>query len=425
MSIEFSEEPSVTVAKRTLKFLRVEQLRLERLDTEVEDVILGSYSGLRRPELLTEEALLAIANHYPVSVCEIRRGDYRVVGNAHLAVLLKEFAPDKKVQVLIWKHREAETQQVSRLLAALLFGVGSPNAFLRLWDSLSDEKRRWVSPSLNTRVGLEEFAGISRKLKIQDEQPVLVPGVTRHLLPLVESEEPEVDQHETLNGVDHSAMEEGASKAVARAPTADIRPVFLEIRARSIFEHLLASNSEQSSPENSPPDVPDYLSDALSQVGLLGPDNDGTVRPDEVAEDALASKTLDAVKTHFPVMWQQAADEGESGVRIQLCAMLTASCVEWLSELHSDSLFKQFSNPKNLWAAVSTLSLDTIAQLAPFSPNAEGLLHKVQGASRKLDDGNPESKAQRRHIKTLEKYLQAYLTAKSQLRLPLDDGEVA
>ncbi|MDX5388371.1 MAG: hypothetical protein LPK24_17775 [Marinobacter sp.] len=414
----------MTGTKRTLKFLRVAQLKIERLDTEVEDVILGSYSGLRRPELLTEDALLAVANHYPVSVCEIRRGDYRVVGNAHVAVLLKEFAPDKKVQVLVWKHREAENQQVSRLLAALLFGLGSQNAFLRLWANLSDEERRWISPALNTRVGLEEFAGISRKLRIQDEEPVLVPGLARHLLLPDESEEPEVD-HDALSEVDHPDLEEGVSEAVARTSGTDIKLVILDTRTLSTFEHLLASGSEQPSRQNSSPAVPDYLSDALRQVELLGQGNDGTVQPDDVDEDAPASKVLDAVKPHFTNLWQQAAEESESGLRIQLCATLTASCIEWLSELHSDSLLKQFSNPKNLWIAVSKLSSDTVGQLAPFSPNAEGLLQKVQETSRTLDDGNPESKAQRRHLKNLEKYLKGYLTAKAQMRLPLNDAEVA
>jgi len=415
----------VTGTKRTLKFLRVAQLRIERLDTEVEDVILGSYSGLRRPELLTEDALLAVASHYPVSVCKTRNGDYRVVGNAHVAALLKVFAPDNKVQVLVWKHREAESQQVSRLLAALFFGLSSQNAFLRLWASLSEDERRWISSSLNTRVGLEEFAGISRKLRIQDEEPVLVPGLARHLLPPDESEEPEVDHHDALSEVDHPDLVEGASEAVARISSADIKPVFLAPRTRSILEYLLASSSEQPSRQNSSPAVPYYLSDALSQVGLLGQDNDGTVQPDDVADDAPASKILDAVKAHFTVMWQQAAEERESGLRLQLCATLTASCIEWLNDLHSDSLLKQFSNPKNAWAAISALSLDTIGQLAPFSPNAESLLHKVQDTSQKCDDGNPDSKAERRHLKILAKYLKGYLTAKSQLRLPLNDAEVA
>ncbi|MBD3655789.1 hypothetical protein [Marinobacter sp.] len=415
----------MTGTKRTLKFLRVAQLRIERLDTEVEDVILGSYSGLRRPELLTEDALLAVASHYPVSVCKTRNGDYRVVGNAHVAALLQEFAPDNKIQVLVWKHREAESQHVSRLLAALFFGLSSQNAFLRLWASLSEDERRWISSSLNTRVGLEEFAGISRKLKIQDEEPVLVPGLARHLLPPDESEEPEVDHHDALSEVDHPDLVEGASEAVARISGADIKPVFLAPRTRSILEYLLASSSEQPSRQNSSPAVPYYLSDALSQVGLLGQDNDGTVQPDDVADDAPASKILDAVKAHFTVMWQQAAEERESGLRIQLCATLTASCIEWLNDLHSDSLLKQFSNPKNVWAAISALSLDTIGQLAPFSPNAEILLHKVQDTSQKCDDGNPDSKAERRHLKILAKYLKGYLTAKSQLRLPLNDAEVA
>ena len=415
----------MTGTKRTLKFLRVAQLKIERLDTEVEDVILGSYSGLRRPELLTEDALLAVASHYPVSVCKTRNGDYRVVGNAHVAALLKVFAPDNKVQVLVWKHREAESQQVSRLLAALLFGLGSQNAFLRLWASLSDEERRWISPSLNTRVGLEEFAGISRKLKIQDEEPVLVPGLARHLLRPDESEEPEVDHHDALSEVDHPDLEAGVAEAGARTSSADIKPVFLDPRTRSIFEHLLASGSEQPGLQSSSPAVPDYLSDALRQVELLGQDNDGTVQPDDVADDAPASKILDAVKAHFTVMWQQAAEERESGLRLQLCATLTASCIEWLNDLHSDSLLKQFSNPKNAWAAISALSLDTIGQLAPFSPNAESLLHKVQDTSQKCDDGNPDSKAERRHLKILAKYLKGYLTAKSQLRLPLNDAEVA
>ncbi|WP_288944368.1 hypothetical protein [uncultured Marinobacter sp.] len=410
--------------KRSLKFLRVAQLRLERLDTEVEDVILGSYSGLRRPELLTEDALLAVANHYPVSVCEIRPGDYRVVGNAHVAVLLKQFAPDKKVQVLVWKRGVAQSQQLSRLLAALCFGFVYQNAFLRLWASLSDEERHWISPSLNTRVGLEEFAGISRKLRIQDEEPVLVPGLARHLLPPDESEEPEVD-HDALSEVDHPDLEEGVSEAVARTSGTDIKLVILDTRTLSTFEHLLASGSEQPSLQNSSPAIPDYLVDALSQVGLLSQDNDGTVQPDDVADDAPASKILDAVKAHFTVMWQQAAEERESGLRLQLCATLTASCIEWLTELHNDSLLKQFSNPKNIWAAISALSLDTIGQLAPFSPNAESLLHKVQDTSQKCDDGNPDSKAERRHLKILAKYLKGYLTAKSQLRLPLNDAEVA
>jgi len=414
----------VTGTKRTLKFLRVAQLRLERLDTEVEDVILGSYSGLRRPELLTEDALLAVASHYPVSVCRTRNGDYRVVGNAHVAALLKVFAPDNKVQVLVWKHREAENQQVSRLLAALFFGLGSQNAVLRLWASLSEDERRWISSSLNTRVGLEEFAGISRKLRIQDEEPVLVPGLARHLLPPDESEEPEVD-HDALSEVDHPDLEAGVAEAGARTSSADIKPVFLDPRTRSIFEHLLASGSEQPGLQSSSPAVPDYLSDALRQVELLGQDNDGAVQPDDVAADAPASKILDAVKAHFTVMWQQAAEERESGLRVQFCAMLTASCIEWLNELESDSLLKQFSNPKNAWAAISALSLDTIGQLAPFSPNAESLLHKVQDTSQQCDDGNPDSKAERRHLKNLEKYLTGYLTAKAQMRLPLNDAEVA
>ncbi|WP_323753275.1 hypothetical protein [Marinobacter sp.] len=415
----------MTGTKRTLKFLRVAQLKIERLDTEVEDVILGSYSGLRRPELLTEDALLAVANHYPVSVFEIRRGDYRVVGNAHVAVLLKEFAPDKKVQVLVWKHREVDSRPVSRLLAALFFGLNSQNAFLRLWASLSDEERRWISPSLNTRVGLEEFAGISRKLKIQDEQPALVPGLTRHLLPLDESEESDVEQHEALNEADQYDLEKCASEAVARTPTAEIKPVFLDTRTRSIFEYLLPSSPESSNPHSFSPTIPDYLSDALNQVGLLSQDNDGAVQPDDVAADAPASEILDAVKAHFTVMWQQAAEERESGLRVQFCAMLTASCIEWLNELESDSLLKQFSNPKNLWAAVSALSLDTIGLLAPFTPNAESFLLTVQETSQKHDDGSPENKAQRRHLKNLEKYLKGYLTAKAQLRLPLNDAEVA
>ena len=414
----------MTGTKRTLKFLRVAQLRLERLDTEVEDVILGSYSGLRRPELLTEDALLAVASHYPVSVCRTRNGDYRVVGNAHVAALLKVFAPDNKVQVLVWKHREAENQQVSRLLAALFFGLGSQNAVLRLWASLSEDERRWISSSLNTRVGLEEFAGISRKLRIQDEEPVLVPGLARHLLPPDESEEPEVD-HDALSEVDHPDLEAGVAEAGARTSSADIKPVFLDPRTRSIFEHLLASGSEQPGLQSSSPAVPDYLSDALRQVELLGQDNDGAVQPDDVAADAPASKILDAVKAHFTVMWQQAAEERESGLRVQFCAMLTASCIEWLNELESDSLLKQFSNPKNAWAAISALSLDTIGQLAPFSPNAESLLHKVQDTSQQCDDGNPDSKAERRHLKNLEKYLTGYLTAKAQMRLPLNDAEVA
>jgi len=415
----------VTGTKRTLKFLRVAQLKIERLDTEVEDVILGSYSGLRRPELLTEDALLAVANHYPVSVCEIRRGDYRVVGNAHVAVLLKEFAPDKKVQVLVWQRGIAQSQQISRLLAALCFGLGSQNAFLRLWASLSDEERRWISPSLNTRVGLDEVTGISRKIKIQAEEPVLVPGLSQHLLPPDESEEPEVDLHDALSEVDHPDLEEGASEAVAGTSSADIKPVLLDPRTRSIFEYLLASSAEQSSLQSSSPAVPDYLSDALSQVGLLSQDNDGVVKPHDVTGDAPASKVLEAVKTHFTNLWKQAAEERESGLRIQLCAMLTASCVEWLTEFHSDSLLKQFSNPKSLWAAISALSLDTIGQLAPFSPNAESLLHKVQDTSQKCDGGNPESKAELRHLKILAKYLKGYLTARSQLRLPLNDAEVA
>jgi len=255
MSIEFSQEQNVTGAKRTLKFLRVAQLKIERLDTEVEDVILGLYSRLRRPELITEDALLAVASHYPVSVCELRRGDYRVVGNAHIAALLKEFAPDKKVQVLVWKHREAASQPVSRLLAALFFGVGSQNAFLRLWASLSDEERRWISPSLNTRVGLDELTGISRKIKIQDEQPVLVPGLTRHLLPLDESEESESDagQHEALNEVDHHPdLEEGAAEAALRAPGVDIKPLFLNARTGLIVEHLLTSSNESKRPAITP-----------------------------------------------------------------------------------------------------------------------------------------------------------------------------
>ena len=410
--------------KRSLKFLRVAQLRLERLDTEVEDVILGSYSGLRRPELLTEDALLAVASHYPVSVCKTRNGDYRVVGNAHVAALLKVFAPDNKIQVLVWKHREAESQQVSRLLAALFFGLGSQNAVLRLWASLSEDERRWISSSLNTRVGLEEFAGISRKLRIQDEEPVLVPGLARHLLPPDVSEEPEVD-HDALSEVDHPDLEEGVSEAVARTSGTDIKLVILDTRTLSTFEHLLASGSEQPGLQSSSPTVPDYLIDALGQIGLLGLDNDGTVQPDDVAEDAPASKVLDAFKPHFTNLWQQAAEDRESGLRIQLCAMLTASCIEWLNELHSDSLLKQFSTPKNLWIAVSKLSSDTVGQLAPFSPNAESLLQKVQDTSRTLDDGNPESKAQRRHLKSLEKYLNGYLTAKAQMRLALDDAEVA
>jgi len=414
----------VAGTKRSLKFLRVAQLRLERLDTEVEDVILGSYSGLRRPELLTEDALLAVASHYPVSVCKTRNGDYRVVGNAHVAALLKVFAPDNKIQVLVWKHREAESQQVSRLLAALFFGLGSQNAVLRLWASLSEDERRWISSSLNTRVGLEEFAGISRKLRIQDEEPVLVPGLARHLLPPDVSEEPEVD-HDALSEVDHPDLEEGVSEAVARTSGTDIKLVILDTRTLSTFEHLLASGSEQPGLQSSSPTVPDYLIDALGQIGLLGLDNDGTVQPDDVAEDAPASKVLDAVKPHFTNLWQQAAEDRESGLRIQLCAMLTASCIEWLNELHSDSLLKQFSTPKNLWIAVSKLSSDTVGQLAPFSPNAESLLQKVQDTSRTLDDGNPESKAQRRHLKSLEKYLNGYLTAKAQMRLALDDAEVA
>ena len=411
--------------KRSLKLLRVAQLRLERLDTEVEDVILGSYSGLRRPELLTEDALLAVANHYPVSVCEIRPGDYRVVGNAHVAVLLKQFAPDKKVQVLVWKRGVAQSQQLSRLLAALCFGFVYQNAFLRLWASLSDEERRWISPSLNTRVGLEEFAGISRKIRIQDEEPVLVPGLARHLLPPDESEEPEVDHHDALSEVDHPDLEAGVAEAGARTSSADIKPVFLDPRTRSIFEHLLASGPEQPGLQSSSPAVPDYLSDALRQVELLGQDNDGTVQPDDVADDAPASKILDAVKPHFTTLWQQAVEESASGLRIQLCATLTASCIEWLNELESDSLLKQFSNPKNLWAAVSALSLDIVGQLAPFSTNAESLFHKAQETSRKNDDGNPESKTQRRHLKILEKYLKGYLTAKAQLPLPLNDAEGA
>lgn len=415
----------MTVSKKTLKLVRVKQLKIGRLESVVEDLILGSYSGLHRPELLSEDALLAVACHYPVSVCETRRGDYRVVGNAHVAALLKEFAPDRKIQVLVWKHREAERQQVSRLLEALLFGLSSQNAFLRLWASLSEEERRWISPSLNTRVGLEEFAGISRKLKIQDEEPVLVPGLARHLLPPDESEEPEVDHHDALSEVDHPDLEEGASEVVARTSSADIKPVFLDPRTRSIFEYLLASGPEQPGLQSSSPAVPDYLSDTLRQVELLGQGNDGTVQPDDVAEDAPASKVLDAVKPHFTNLWQQAAEESESGLRIQLCATLTASCIEWLSELHSDSLLKQFSNPKNLWIAVSKLSSDTVGQLAPFSPNAEGLLQKVQDTSQKCDDGNPDSKAQRRHLKNLEKYLKGYLTAKAQMRLPLNDAEVA
>ncbi|MBO6849347.1 MAG: hypothetical protein JJ867_02585, partial [Marinobacter sp.] len=83
------------------------------------------------------------------------------------------------------------------------------------------------------------------------------------------------------------------------------------------------------------------------------------------------------------------------------------------------------SNPKNAWAAISALSLDTIGQLAPFSPNAESLLHKVQDTSQQCDDGNLDSKAERRHLKNLEKYLTGYLTAKAQMRLPLNDAEVA
>ncbi|MCK7552889.1 hypothetical protein [Marinobacter goseongensis] len=415
----------MTGTKRTLKFLRVAQLKIERLDTEVEDVILGSYSGLRRPELLTEDALLAVANHYPVSVCKTRNGDYRVVGNAHVAVLLKEFAPDKKVQVLVWKHREAENQQVSRLLAALLFGLGSQNAFLRLWANLSDEERRWISPALNTRVGLEEFAGISRKMKIQAEEPVLVPGLARHLLPPDEGDKSEIDHDETLSEAIHTDLVGKTSDSVARTSGTDIKLVILDPRTRSIFEYLLASGSEQPGLHSSSSSVPDYLSDALRQVELLGQDNDGTVQPDDVAGDAPASKVLDAVTPHFTNLWQQAAEESASGLRMQLCAMLTASCIEWLNELHSDSLFKQFSNPKNLWAAISALSLDTIGQLAPFSPNAESLLHKVQDTSQKCDDGNPESKAQLRHLKILAKYLKGYLTARSQLRLPLNDAEVA
>ena len=415
----------MTGTKRTLKFLRVAQLKIERLDTEVEDVILGSYSGLRRPELLTEDALLAVANHYPVSVCEIRPGDYRVVGNAHVAVLLKQFAPDKKVQVLVWKRGVAQSQQLSRLLAALCFGFVYQNAFLRLWASLSEEERRWISPSLNTRVGLDEFAGISRKIKIQAEEPALVPGLTKHLLPLEESEEFDVEQHEALNEVDQHDLEMCTSEAVARTPTAEIKPVFLDPRTRSIFEYLLPSSPESSNPHSFSPTIPDYLSDALNQVGLLSQDNDGAVQPDDVAADAPASKILDAVKAHFTVMWQQAAEERESGLRVQFCAMLTASCIEWLNELESDSLLKQFSNPKNLWAAVSALSLDIVGQLAPFSTNAESLLHKVQDTSQKCDDGNPDSKAERRHLKILAKYLKGYLTAKSQLRLHLNDAEVA
>ncbi len=415
----------MTGTKRTLKFLRVAQLKIERLDTEVEDVILGSYSGLRRPELLTEDALLAVANHYPVSVCEIRPGDYRVVGNAHVAVLLKQFAPDKKVQVLVWKRGVAQSQQLSRLLAALCFGFVYQNAFLRLWASLSEEERRWISPSLNTRVGLDEFAGISRKIRIQDEEPVLVPGLARHLLPPDEGDKSEIDRDETLSEAIHTDLVGKTSDSVARTSGTDIKLVILDTRTLSTFEHLLASSSEQPSLQSSSPAVPDYLSDALSQVGLLGQDNDGTVQPDDVAEDAPASKILDVVKAHFTVMWQQAAEERESGLRIQLCATLTASCIEWLNDLHSDSLLKQFSNPKNIWAAISALSLDTIGQLAPFSPNAESLLHKVQDTSQKCDDGNPDSKAERRHLKILAKYLKGYLTAKSQLRLSLNDAEVA
>ena len=411
--------------KRSLKFLRVAQLRLERLDTEVEDVILGSYSGLRRPELLTEDALLAVASHYPVSVCKTRNGDYRVVGNAHVAALLKVFAPDNKIQVLVWKHREAESQEVSRLLAALFFGLGSQNAVLRLWASLSEDERRWISSSLNTRVGLEAFAGISRKLKIQAEEPVLVPGIARHLQPLDEGDKSEIDHDETLSEAIHTDLVEKTSDSVARTSGTEIKLVILDPRTRSIFEYLLASGSEQPGLQSSSPTVPDYLIDALGQIGLLGLDNDGTVQPDDVADDAPASKILDAVKAHFTNLWQQAAEESASGLRMQLCAMLTASCIEWLNELHSDSLLKQFSTPKNLWIAVSKLSSDTVGQLAPFSPNAESLLQKVQDTSRTLDDGNPESKAQRRHLKNLEKYLNGYLTAKAQMRLALDDAEVA
>ncbi|MCE0760080.1 hypothetical protein LWH94_12795 [Marinobacter sp. G11] len=415
----------MTVAKRTLKLVRVEQLKIARLETDVEDVILGSYTGLRKPELLTEEALLAVASHYPVSVCEIRRGDYRVVGNAHVAVLLKEFAPNKRIQVLVWKNREAERQQVSRLLAALVFGLGSQNALLRLWASLSDDERRRISSSLNSRVGLEDFAGISRKIRIQDEEPVLVPGLSRHLLPLDEHVEPAVDHHEALNEVDHHPhQEEAASEAVVGTSGAEIKPVILDTRTVSIFEYLLASTTEPSGSQNAPV-VPDYLSEALSQVGLLVLDNGGNLAPHDEAGDAPAPKILDAVKIHFPILWQQAAEERESGLRIQLCAILTASCIEWLNDLQSDSLHKQFSNPRNLWAAVSALSFDTVEQLSPISPNAEATLRAVQDTFPKLADGKPENRAQRRHVKTLERYLKGYLMAKAQMRLPLDESEVA
>lgn len=165
--------------KKSLKKLKVEKLDFSAVPTETCQLTLGITTLLKAPHLLTKDAMIAIADYFPVIVVH-QGGKFVVVGNTHLAVLLKEFLPGESVQVLVVADvKTLLPQPTLRLLSALVFGFEHNDSthFLRLFEWHSVGERERLSPSLKTRSGLEELTGISRKIKLSQEEPDLIPGL--------------------------------------------------------------------------------------------------------------------------------------------------------------------------------------------------------------------------------------------------------
>ncbi|WP_375176618.1 hypothetical protein [Marinobacter mobilis] len=406
--------PAVSSTKKTLKFVRAEKLQIGAVPRELADVLLGVRSLLKRPDLLSTAAILAAANHFPISVREVRGGELIGVGNTHLAVLLKELVPQTKIQVLVWKDGDALPPHTSRLLGALLFGyeLGNPRTFLRLWDQHTRAELGWISPALLTRQGLELVTGISRKLKIDSEEPTLVPGLEAAPLISAGGLEREADRSQPQMAIN-------AGSSVNRRAGCCIRDVHIGETATGLLNGLLIHPSADSNTPNSQR-LPGSLCQALDEMGLTI-----NVVDIEVGQECLEPVVSDAFRGALEAVCQQAMAEGDSGrKRLQLVALLIAACLEWIEELGASSIVRHFSPSNNLWTAVSKLSLDTVEHLLPCSPDAEDLLRTIQKTHAELADADTDRSAQRRHLKTLERFWKGFLNAKSQFSLPLAEPKV-
>ncbi|MDL0432326.1 hypothetical protein QPM17_14370 [Marinobacter sp. TBZ242] len=164
-----------------LKQVKVKKIKISaRVRGDRWDVILGLKYAMKKPELLSDDSLIALARIHPVHVVA-EGSEFSVVGNNRIALLLKRLPPEKVVPILVWPQGQSIATHMSSFLSVVAFGLDSGRQFgvLNLYGALSDEERRWIAPCLTSRTGLERLTGVSRKLKAED--PLIINSKTEQL----------------------------------------------------------------------------------------------------------------------------------------------------------------------------------------------------------------------------------------------------